>query len=87
MHDPLRPFREWHEDHGDVLWWRFPIVEAPYVGSPLDLGFCVSADLRDQFGEVIGTMQGDVGGWPFASDTQDDLYWQALSVPERPEND
>ena len=26
----------WHEDDGTVLWWKFPIVEAPYVGSPLD---------------------------------------------------
>jgi hypothetical protein len=30
-----RPRDEWHEDDGNVLWWRFPIVEAPYVGSPL----------------------------------------------------
>lgn len=29
------PAKEWHEDDGDVLWWRFPIVEPPYVGSPL----------------------------------------------------
>jgi len=31
-----RPESEWHEDFGDVLWWRFPIVEPPYAGSPLD---------------------------------------------------
>lgn len=30
-----RPVEEWHEDIGDVLWWRFPIDEAPYCGSPL----------------------------------------------------
>ena len=30
-----RPESEWHEDHGDVLWWRFPLDEPPYVGSPL----------------------------------------------------
>jgi hypothetical protein len=29
------PAAEWHEDDGEVLWWRFPIEEAPYVGSPL----------------------------------------------------
>jgi len=29
------PFDAWHEDYGDVLWWRFPICEPPYVGSPL----------------------------------------------------
>lgn len=30
-----RPLREWHEDMGECLWYEFPIVEAPYVGSPL----------------------------------------------------
>ena len=31
-----RPLDEWNEDYGDVLWWKFPIEEPPYVGSPLD---------------------------------------------------
>lgn len=31
-----RPIEEWHEDIGDCLWWRFPIEEPPYCGSPLD---------------------------------------------------
>jgi hypothetical protein len=31
-----RPASEWHEDMGDVLWWKFPIDSAPYCGSPLD---------------------------------------------------
>jgi hypothetical protein len=38
-HDELhtaRPLDEWHEDEGLMLWWRFPIDEPPYVGSPLD---------------------------------------------------
>lgn len=30
-----RPLEEWHEDYGDAIWWTFPIVEPPYVGSPL----------------------------------------------------
>jgi len=30
------PVSEWHEDIGNGLWWRFPIEEPPYVGSPLD---------------------------------------------------
>lgn len=29
-----RPLEDWHEDDGEVLWWRFPIQEAPYVGDP-----------------------------------------------------
>lgn len=46
-----RPEAEWHEDLGDVLWWKFPISEPPYVGSPLCLGFSVGGG---RF----------VGGWP-----------------------
>ena len=30
------PLDAWHEDIGDVLWWKMPIDEPPYVGSPLD---------------------------------------------------
>lgn len=29
----------WHEEDGPVLWWRFPVKEPPYVGSPLDDDF------------------------------------------------
>ncbi len=29
----------WDETDGPVLWWRFPVVEPPYVGSPLDDDF------------------------------------------------
>ena len=29
------PVAEWSEDDGDVLWWRLPVEEPPYVGSPL----------------------------------------------------
>lgn len=36
--DP-RPLDDWGEDYGDALWWKFPIEEPPYVGSPLDLSW------------------------------------------------
>ena len=36
MQEPARPLEEWWETYGDVLWWKFPIEEPPYVGSPLD---------------------------------------------------
>lgn len=29
----------WHEDCGDCLWWKFPIEEPPYCGTPLDCDF------------------------------------------------
>lgn len=31
-----RPIDDWHEDIGDVIWWKFPVNEPPYVGTPLD---------------------------------------------------
>jgi hypothetical protein len=30
------PLRKYHEDMGPVVWWKFPITEASYIGSPLD---------------------------------------------------
>jgi hypothetical protein len=35
----LHPRDEYHEDHGNVLWWTLPIVEPPYVGTTLDDDF------------------------------------------------
>lgn len=31
-----RPLEEWHEDYGDVVWWKFPITEPAMIGNPLD---------------------------------------------------
>lgn len=31
-----RALAYWHEDFGPVLWWRFPVNEPPYVGTPMD---------------------------------------------------
>lgn len=31
-----RALKEWSEDHGNALWWHFPVDEPPYVGTPLD---------------------------------------------------
>jgi hypothetical protein len=67
-----RPISEYHEDMGPVLWWRFPIEEPPYVGTPKDLGFEVlletTATLATVHGVEIetGTRQSraHVGGWP-----------------------
>jgi len=30
------PGERYHEDHGPVLWWRFPVVEPPWAGTPND---------------------------------------------------
>lgn len=31
-----RHANDWNEDDGPVLWWKFPITEPPYCGTPLD---------------------------------------------------
>jgi hypothetical protein len=31
-----RPESEYHEDMGPVLWWSFPVQEAPWCGRPDD---------------------------------------------------
>lgn len=28
--------REWHEDYGNVVWWKFPVSEPAWIGKPLD---------------------------------------------------
>jgi hypothetical protein len=62
-----RPLSEYHEDMGPVLWWKFPIEEAPYVGSPLDCGYTVQIDteIRTHARKLpSSTRNFDVGGWP-----------------------
>ncbi len=54
-----RPESEWTEEDGTVLWWFFPMTEAPYVGSPLDCGYTV--EMRGHKGLLA---RGNVGGWP-----------------------
>lgn len=31
-----RAAETWHDDDGPVLWWRPPVMEPPYAGSPSD---------------------------------------------------
>lgn len=57
--ETARPLEEWNEDTGDVLWWKFPVTEAPYVGSPVCLGQTV--EIHAYTGVVA---RGMVGGWP-----------------------
>jgi hypothetical protein len=60
----MKAFRldEWHEDCGDVLWWKFPVNEPPYVGTPLDTGQAVEVVIRDSVRDYKYTQH--VGGWP-----------------------
>lgn len=79
-----RPEYEWSEDEGPVIWWLWPIEEAPYIGTPLDLGYTVEGEMEltsscRSTGSAKVRMQ--VGGWPYG-DEQDDrrhrLWWTPL---------
>lgn len=37
----LKEYSEYDESYGNVLWWKLPISEPPYAGSPLDDDFPV----------------------------------------------
>lgn len=58
-----RPLSAWAEEMGDVLWWKFPVTAAPYVGRPTDLGFTVELHTQDGPEPRIAAT-GLVGGWP-----------------------
>lgn len=59
-----KPLREWTDEDGPVLWWKFPITEAPYCGTPNDVGMAV--EMRHYVGGEgeIKTTRTFVGGWP-----------------------
>jgi len=78
LHRP-RPFCDWHEDLGDVLWWRMPIEEAPYVGSPLDHGRIAEGTIN--FPKKVGNawpFSAPYGGWPFDETDERHLWWTPL---------
>ena len=57
-----RHIDEWHEDMGQVLWWIFPIDEAPYIGSPLNCAANVTIQLAEGVDLKINNAVGT--GWP-----------------------
>ncbi|MEN1942691.1 hypothetical protein WCE55_02365 [Luteimonas sp. MJ293] len=34
--DGARPLDDWHEDDGPVVWWKLPVDEPAWIGTPLD---------------------------------------------------
>jgi hypothetical protein len=73
-----RPISEYHEDMGDVLWWKFPIDEPPYCGSPRDAGYMVEVTATAHNADKI--MRFSVGGWPGYH-----THWTPIELPEAPE--
>lgn len=78
--EEARPFSEWSEDHGDVLWWKLPIMESPYCGSPLDLGRGMKVTVQIGFEEHEMPIT-HTGGWPFDQEDEPDLWWSPLPSP------
>jgi hypothetical protein len=80
----VRYWTEWHEDMGTVLWWKWPIEEPPYVGTPLDLGHTIEVTVAADSscgGFAGGKYQMHVGGWPFGdagSPDREALWWTPL---------
>jgi hypothetical protein len=48
----LKLASEYHEDYGDVFWWRLPIEEPPHFGSPLNSDWDSDANYT-HFSEAI----------------------------------
>lgn len=78
-----RPIAEYHEDMGPVLWWRFPIEEPPYCGTPNDIGMTINIETRITLPD--GSMQPssvrnfDVGGWPGSH-----THFTPIPIPRTP---
>ena len=62
-----RTLDEWSEEKGDVIWWCWRdgawLGEAPYFGSPLDLGQTVECHTHRENGDEPAA-RFMVGGWP-----------------------
>ena len=79
---------EWHEDMHDVIWWPNPINEAPYIGSPLDLGRTVEVHIASSDGEEaisriqVGKWKGDYYQWwtPLPTNEQVALIQKRIEV-------
>lgn len=59
-----RPLSEWHEDMGDVVWWFFPMTEAPWIGSPIEMGHTVEVHTHDSAEGPRMASRFHIGGWP-----------------------
>jgi hypothetical protein len=74
-----RPISEYHEDMGAVLWWKFPIEEPPYVGTPGDFGPSIAVKLFTNMEETPLIQCGSLGGW-----TGYHTHFTMIEVPDEP---
>ena len=78
MSEKARPLSEWHEDMGDVVWWFFPMTEAPWIGTPNTIGHTVELHTHDSADGPRIAARCEIGGWPGYH-----THWTPL--PEAPE--
>jgi hypothetical protein len=77
-------YEEWHEEDGDVLWWKWPVEDAPWVGTPNDLGYTVeiatqlATSQRNKEPVELTPQRVLVGGWPFDEHDLLHLFWTRL---------
>ena len=73
------PLSQWNEYVGAVLWWKFPVDEPPYVGTPFDLGHTVELHTRDRGDGPRIAARTTIGGWPGYH-----THWTPLPIPPNP---
>lgn len=78
MMERTRHISEWTEETGPVLWWKFPLNEPPYVGTPLDLGHTV--EMLARANNIDKLMRFTVGGWPGYH-----THWTPIPAPISPD--
>jgi hypothetical protein len=74
-----RHLDEWTEEDGHVLWWIFPVTEAPWIGSPLSCGHTIELWTQDGPRPRL-VSRSTIGGWPGYH-----THWTPLPpVPSQP---
>lgn len=67
---------EWCEEDGPVLWWKFPVEEPPYCGTPNDLGHTVEMHHYVGGNGDVKITRTSVGGWPGYH-----THWTTFELP------
>lgn len=66
------PLDEWHEDDGAVLWWTWPVVEAPWCGTPNDSDWPGYHTHWTTFEKPLGVATSKMERYPRNADQADD---------------
>lgn len=81
MSPTLYTLDEWSHEDGNVLWWKFPIDEPPYCGTPNDAGHAVEMHHYVGGEGKVKITRTFVGGWPGYH-----THWTRIEMPEAPKS-